>query len=177
MGEKHRACAVVQLVQHLRNIHAQRARIDVHEHRLQARVQHGSDVAHPGEGGYDHLAFALQLAQGRHGHEVSGRTGMHEHTVFHAEPLAPLALKGAHVIGLGQDGVVLLQEIHQTIQILTRDVVSHQGPWADSSCRCDSAAIFHYNNLRIPQGWCFCRPCGCGLSGRQGTRPPVPLDE
>ena len=165
---------VIHCVEHLRNIHPERARIDVHKHRLQARVQYRGDVAHPSQCGHDHFALAFKLPQRGHRHEVGGGTGMDEHAVLHAEPFAPFAFELAHVGRLREDRIVLLQKFHEAVQIRPCDVVAHQRPRAEGGGNfSDGGAIFHYKNLRTPRESCSCHLPACGLFHRQGTRLQV----
>ncbi len=128
VGQEDGARARRQLRDHLLVVHAERARIDVDEDRRESRVQHRGDVRDPGECRHDHLAGAVAMPQRGQRDQVRRRARVHEHRVPHAQPRRPFLLEELHLLRLGEDRVVGLQEADHRLQVVARDVVAHQRP-------------------------------------------------
>ena len=162
MGEKDGAGVRTHLGEDLVHVHAESMRIDIHEDWGKASLQNGSDVGNPSQGGDDDFSGSPQFAQGAHGDEVCGGTGVDEDAVPHSKPLGPLLFEGADLGGLGQHRLGLLQISDQGVQILSENVVLHEGPIEH---RAGGSGGRHRltsrcKNLPTPLGECSCRRCG-----------------
>ena len=79
------------LRQHLLVVHAEGPRVDVHEDRLEAAVQHRGDVGHPGDRRHDDLAAGtVQFLQGGQRQQVGRRAGVDKDAVLDAQPVATI---------------------------------------------------------------------------------------
>ena len=79
-------------------------------------------------GRHDDLARAVQVLEGGEGDQVGGGAGVHEHAMADAEPVGPLGLESADLEPLGENRVILANEIANRVEIVARNIVFHQRP-------------------------------------------------
>ena len=102
----------------------------------------------------------LHLHDG-HGHQIGGCSGINENRIFGAKPFVPFFFELTAIRTIRQDGIVLLQQLDNLVEVFPRKIVAHERVLQHGSAFIIDCAGDAFGDCVYPDTDLFVQFCSC----------------